>query len=118
MILVVLLPLWALGIAVLLRDLDRERSARMKAARKVRPLTQDEEAARALYRKRDRDRVHALRATRYADQQLWEMRRHEAEHIKYVRDLRLLWTERLGRTPEPSGNPGELAPRVHEVPNA
>jgi hypothetical protein len=118
MILAVLLPLWALGLAVILRDLDRERSARMKAARKVRPLTQDEEAARDLYRKRDRDRVHALRATRYADQQLWEMRRNEAEHIKHVRDLRLLWTERLGRTPEPSGNPGELAPRIHEVPHA
>jgi ABC-type nickel/cobalt efflux system permease component RcnA len=102
MILVVLVLIWALGIAVILRDLDRERSAREKAARKVRPLTQDEEAARALYRKRDRDRVHALRATRYADQQLWEMRRHEAEHIKHVRDRRKLWTERLGRASEPS----------------
>jgi hypothetical protein len=71
MILVVLLPLWLLGLVVILRDLDRERSAREKAARKVRPLTQDEEAARDLYRKRDRDRVHALRANRYAEQQLW-----------------------------------------------
>jgi hypothetical protein len=95
MILVVLLPLWALGLAVLLRDLDRERSARMKAARKGRPLTQDEEAARDLYRKRDRDRVHDLRANHYADQQEWEMRRNEAEHIKHVRDLRMLRDERV-----------------------
>jgi hypothetical protein len=108
MIFVVLVPLWLLGLVVILRDLDRERSAREKAARKVRPLTQDEEAARELYRKRDRDRVHALRATRYADQQEWEMRRNEAEHIKHVRDLRKLYAERTGRTPEPSGNPGEL----------
>jgi hypothetical protein len=95
MIFVVLVPLWLLGLVVILRDLDRERSAREKAARKVRPLTQDEEAARELYRKRDRDRVHALRATRYADQQEWEMRRNEAEHIKHVRDLRKLWDERV-----------------------
>jgi hypothetical protein len=39
--------------------------------------------------------VHALRATRYADQQEWEMRRNEAEHIKHVRDLRKLWDERV-----------------------
>jgi hypothetical protein len=109
MILAVLLPLWALGLAVILRDIDRQQSAR-----KVRPLTPDEKAAQELYRKRDRDRVRALRSTRYAEQQLWEMRRHEAEHSKHVRDLRLLWTERLGRTPEPSGNTGELA----EVPHA
>jgi hypothetical protein len=108
MIFVVLVPLWLLGLVVILRDLDRERSARMKAARKVRPLTQDEEAARDLYRKRDRDRVHALRATRYADQQEWEMRRNEAEHIKHVRDRRKLWIERLGCASEPSGNTGEL----------
>jgi hypothetical protein len=101
MILVVLLPLWALGLAVILRDLDREQ-----AARKVRPLTQDEEAARALYRKRDRDRVQALRSTRYTEQQMWEARRNEAEHIKHVRELRLLWAERLGRT------------SVNEVPHA
>jgi hypothetical protein len=118
MILAVLLPLWALGLAVILRDLDRERSARMKSARKVRPLTQDEKAARVLYRKRDRDRVQALRSTRYAEKQLWEMRRREAEHINHVRDFRLLWAERLGLTSEPSGDTGELPPRVHEVPHA
>jgi hypothetical protein len=104
MILAVLALLWALGLAVILRDIDRQQSAR-----KVRPLTQDEEAARDLYRKRDRDRVEALRATRYAEQQAWEAHRHEAEHIKHVRDLRLLWAERLGRTSEP---------RVHEVSHA
>jgi hypothetical protein len=110
MIFVVLIPLWLLGLVVILRDLDRERTAREKAARKVqvRPLTQDEEAARDLYRKRDRDRVHALRATRYADQQEWEMRRNEADHIKHVRDLRKLYAERTGRTPEPSEDCGEL----------
>jgi hypothetical protein len=108
MIFVVLVLIWALGIAVILRDLDRERSAREKAARKVRPLTQDEEAARDLYRKRDRDRVHALRATRYADQQEWEMRRNEADHIKHVRDLRKLYAERTGRAPEPSEDSGEV----------
>jgi predicted phage gp36 major capsid-like protein len=97
MILAVLALLWALGLAVILRDLDRKQSARMKAARKVRPLTRDEEAARDLYRKRDRDRVEALRSTRYAEQQMWEARRNEAEHIKHVRDLRLLWDERVPR---------------------
>jgi predicted phage gp36 major capsid-like protein len=118
MILAFLLPFLALGLAVILLDLDREQSARMKAARKVRPLTQDEEAARDLYRKRDRDRVQALRSNRYAEQQTWEMRRHEAEHSKHVRELRLLWAKRLGRTSEPFGNFEELAPSVHEVPHA
>jgi hypothetical protein len=95
MILAILALLWALGLALILRDLDRKQSARMKAARKVRPLTPDERAAQELYRKRDRDRVEALRSTRYAEQQAWEMRRHEAEHIKHVRDLSLLWDERV-----------------------
>lgn len=86
-----LLILWALGIAVILRDLDREQTAREKAANVVRPLSQDELAAWGLYRIQDAEKRARWAATRYQDQQLWEMRRHEAEHIRHIRQLRLMW---------------------------
>lgn len=86
-----LLILWAAGIAVILRDLDQEQTRRRKAAQKVYPLSQDQEAAREHYRQRDRARVDAMRATRYQDQQAWEIRYQEACHIRHIRQFRLMW---------------------------
>ena len=87
----VLLILWALGIAVILRDLDREQTAHRKAANVVRPLSHDELATWGLYLIQDAEKRARWASTRYQDQQAWEMRRHEAEHIRNIRQLRLLW---------------------------
>ena len=90
-ILTILALLWGAGIWILNRDLDREQTARRKAANVVRPLSHDELAAWGLYRIRDAEKRARWASTRYQDQQMWEMRRHEAEHIRDIRQLRLLW---------------------------
>lgn len=106
-VLFTLCALWFAAVWSLVYAMDREETARMKAAKKIRPLTQDEEAAQGIYRKEDRDKAKAMRSTRYADQQLWEMRRHEAEHIRNIRNRPALGRndhhrgERMSTEPKP-----------------
>lgn len=94
-----LLILWAAGIAVILRDLDREQTARMKAERKqalqielleVHASAKTEDAVKRFY----------LAQNRAADYQRWRVRFREAEHIRHIRQLRLLWdgTVNIGET--------------------
>lgn len=90
-VLLTLCALWFAAVWIAVRDLDREQTARRKAANVIRPLTQDELAAWGLYRIQDAEKRARWAATRYQDQQMWEMRRHEAEHIRHIRQFRLLW---------------------------
>ena len=86
-----LIILWFLIVAAAVRDLDREQTARMKAANVVRPLSHDELAAWGLYRIQDAEKRARWAATRYQDQQAWEIHYQEARHELHIRNRRLLW---------------------------
>ncbi len=59
--------------------------------RKVRPLTSDEEATRAHYIKRDREKVKRMKSTRHQDYELWRVNFREAEYILHQRRFRQMW---------------------------
>ena len=87
-LLLALAALWGAGVWILVRDLDREQAERRKAENKIRPLSPGEESVRDSYRQRDRDRLDAWKATRYADQQAWEINFQTAKHEAHVQELR------------------------------
>lgn len=58
---------------------------------KVRPLTSDEEAARAHYRKRDREKVRYMKVNRQRNYEMWRVNYREAEHVLHQRKFRQMW---------------------------
>lgn len=85
-----LLILWALGIAVILRDLDREQTERMKAERKAKLQHELDEATGELVVWDETRRFHwAL--SRWRDYETWRVRFREAERIYHIRSRRALW---------------------------
>lgn len=90
MILTILIPLWALAIAVILRDLDREQTARANAERNAALQHELDEATGQLVIW-DTERRFRWAASRWRDYEAWRVRLREIEHARHIQALRLLW---------------------------